>query len=137
MEDMKKKLLIAYVGEFIGGGFYLKLSELTRDNPEISTRLRATAGDEMRHGGYFNKCYQDVYGGKLFGRNALIKSGKMFAYASQLVPNKILFKMISQGEKAALVSLEKELKREPLNPYLEVAERILPDERKHAEPFFV
>lgn len=137
MEKMKQKLLLAYMGEFIAGGFYLKLADLNKRTPKLAERLRITAGDEIRHGGYFNKCYQEVYGKKLFGQKAMIKSGKIFAYASKVVPDSILFKMITKGEKAAVIALEKELEREPLNPYLEIAQRILPDERKHAEPYLV
>ena len=134
---MKQQLLLAYAGEFIGGGFYLKLAELKQSTPEIAKRLRITAGDEIRHGGYFNQCYQEVYGKKLIGQNAMLRSGKIFAYATRLIPDNILFKIITKGEKAAVIALEKELKQEPLNPYLEVAQRILPDERKHAEPFLL
>lgn len=137
MEKMKQKLLLAYMGEFIAGGFYLKLTDLNKRTPKLAERLRITAGDEIRHGGYFNKCYQEVYGKKMFGQKAMIKSGKIFAYASKVVPDSILFKMITKGEKAAVIALEKELEREPLNPYLEIAQRILPDERKHAEPYLV
>lgn len=135
MEKIKIQLLIAYIGENVAGGFYLKLADFNQHSPSLADRLRTTAGDEIRHGEYFNQCYEDLYGKKLNTRKGLMQAGKVFSYVSKIVPRDKLFNFISKGEKSAVIALEKEIATQPNNPYIEIAKRILPDERKHAEPY--
>lgn len=140
MDKMKLQLLSAWVGENIAGGYYHRLSELYRDRPELASRFRKTAGDEIRHGEYFSRCHEQEYGAALGYRKLLIETGRVAATLSKFVPEPLLplslrLQLIAKGEAAAVAVLEKELAGTARNPYLAIVEKILPDERTHARPF--
>jgi rubrerythrin len=140
MDKMKLQLLSAWVGENIAGGYYHRLSELYRDQPKLASRFRKTAGDEIRHGEYFSRCHEQEYGAPFGYRKLLIETGRVAATLSKLVPERILplsarLHVIARGEAAAVAVLEKELAHNAANPYLAIVEKILPDERTHAEPY--
>lgn len=140
MDKMKLQLLSAWVGENIAGGYYHRLSELYRDKPGLSSRFRRTAGDEIRHGEYFSRCHEQEYGAPFGYRKLLIETGRVAATLSRLVPERLLplplrLQVIAKGEAAAVAILEKELAGPLRNPYLDIVEKILPDERTHAEPY--
>lgn len=138
--EMKIKLRIAFIAEYFAGGFYLKLAEGFENQPEIAERLRKTAGDEIRHGGYFNRCYEEQFGTPLGFRKQLIEAGKGVGTLNKYIPTNLVsaqkrLDLITKGEAAAVNALEKELFSAAPNPYLAVVERILPDERTHAERY--
>ena len=140
MDKMKLQLLAAWVGENIAGGYYHRMSELYRDRPELASRFRKTAGDEIRHGEYFSLCHEQEYGSRFGYRKLLIETGRVAATAVKLVPTRILplearLYVIAKGEAAAVAVLEKELAESARNPYLDIVANILDDERTHAEPY--
>ena len=140
MKKMQLQLLTAFVGENLAGGYYQRLSELYRDDPELARRLRKTAGDEVRHGEYFSRCHEQAYGKPLRFRKLLIDAGRSAASAGALLPERLLSRrlrlaLLARGEAAAVQALENELRRTPANPYLDIVAKILPDERTHAEPY--
>lgn len=137
---MRLQLLTAFVGENLAGGYYHRLSELYRDDPELSSRLRKTAGDEVRHGEYFSQCHEQQFGRKLPLRKLLVEGGRVAANLGALLPERVLsrqlrLKALAWGEAAAVSALEDELRRTPANPYLDIVAKILPDERTHAAPY--
>ena len=140
MSKIKTQLLIAYIGENIAGGFYLKLAEINAQEPKLVERFKVTAGDEIRHGEYFNLAHEEVFGSRLKYRKQLLWFGRVLGFIGKVISREKLLRVIVKGEHTAVVALEKELASQkesgsPSNPYLEVVERILPDERAHAEPY--
>lgn len=140
LDMMRVQLITAYVGENIAGGYYHQLSLQYADHPALSRRLRKTAGDEVRHGGYFSRCHEENYGRALGLRDPLMTVGRAVARLDRLVPRAVLplqarFNLIARGEAAAVMLLEKDLRESAPNAYLAVVQRILPDEHAHAKPY--
>ncbi len=140
MKKMQWQLITAFVGENVAGGYYQRLAELYRDDPELARRLRKTAADEVRHGEYFSRCHEQHFGRQLPLRKILIDAGRTAATAGSLLPERLLSRRLrlaalARGEAAAVAALENELRRTPANPYLDIVAKILPDERTHAVPY--
>ncbi len=134
---LKNKLRLAIIAENVAGGFYLELAKDFKVHPNIALRLRKTAGDEIRHGGYFNQSYKEQFGKPMKFSRQLIQVGHLLGKVNNLIPGKWVSKqkkldILTKGEAAAVQSLEKELAKYGSNPYLDIVSRILPDERDHA-----
>lgn len=136
MNKLKATLLISYVGEHISGGFYLQLAQQSRIPDAIKERLRTTAGDEIRHGEYFNSLYDQEFGRLFNARSRLIAVGKVFGGMSRIIPLRPLLQGIAKAEATVVKSLEKEVATQAPTPYIQLIAKILPDERKHAVPYF-
>ena len=136
MNKLKATLLISYAGEHISGGFYLQLAQQSRTPDAIRERLRSTAGDEVRHGEYFNALYNQEFGRLFNARSQLMAIGKIFGSASRIIPLKPLLKGVVKAEATVVKSLEKEVATQEATPYIQLIAKILPDERKHSEPYF-
>ena len=136
MNKLKATLLLSYVGEHISGGFYLQLAKQNRIPGAIKERLRTTAGDEIRHGEYFNALYEKEFGKHFSAMSRLIAIGKIFGGASRIIPLKPLLQGVAKAEATVVKSLEKEVATQEPTPYIELITKILPDERKHAVPYF-
>lgn len=139
-DKMRLQLLSAYIGENIAGGYYHQLSKHYAAEAALAKRLRKTAGDEIRHGGYFSQCHAEHYGAELGFRDSLIRVGRAAASVDRWLPQSLLpkqarFALIARGEAAAVKVLEQQLRDSGPNPYLDVVSRILPDEHDHAEPY--
>jgi len=137
---LNKKLRFAFIAENIAGGFYLEIAKSFRTQPEIAERLKKTAGDEIRHGGYFNRCFEEQFGKPIRFTKQLIQAGHLLGKVNNLIPDRWVphqtrLNMLTKGEAAAVRALEKELAEYASNPYLEVVQRILPDERAHADRY--
>lgn len=140
LDTMRFQLVAAYAGENIAGGYYHQLSLHYADHPALSRRLRKTAGDEIRHGGYFSRCHEESYGRALGLRDPLMRAGRALARLDRLIPRALLplqvrFNLIARGEAAAVKMLERDLRESAPSAYLAVVQRILPDEHAHAEPY--
>ncbi|HET8706151.1 MAG TPA: ferritin family protein [Pseudomonadales bacterium] len=139
---LKNKIRLAFVAEYFAGGFYLEIAKSFADRPDIAQRLRKTAGDEIRHGGYFNQLHAAEFGKSMPMREQLMQAGKVVGMVNNLIPDWLLKKQkrldfITKGEAAAVRALEKELKANKTNAYLQLVEKILPDERQHADRYHV
>lgn len=139
-KTLKNKIRLAFVAEYFAGGFYLEIAKSFTDRPDIAERLRKTAGDEIRHGGYFNRCLEEEFGQPIRYTKQLIQAGHFVGKVINLVPARFVpqqtrLNILSKGEAAAVRALEKELAEHASNPYLEIVQRILPDERTHADRY--
>lgn len=137
MNKLKITLLLSYAGEHISGGFYLRLAQQSRTPDAIKERLRTTAGDEIRHGEYFNALYDQEFGKHFSARPRLITIGKIFGSMSRIIPLKPLLYGVAKAEATVVNALEKEVATQAPTPYIQLIAKILPDERKHAEPYFI
>ncbi|PCJ19739.1 MAG: hypothetical protein COB04_05370 [Gammaproteobacteria bacterium] len=135
MNKLKATLLVSYVGEHISGGFYLRLAHQARTPATIRERLKSTAGDETRHGEYFNDLHEQEFGNRFSARPLLISLGKVFGSASRIIPLKHLLHWVATAEATVVKALEKDVATKPSTPYLQLVTKILPDERTHAEPY--
>ncbi len=118
--------------EFMGAGFYGKLSNSYSDQPELSKTLKKFSKDEFKHGVMFARYYEKACGKKL-GQQPWMTIGKIAAFFQFTVPLEKKLKKLHLIESRAVKQIEHELQAAEKTPYLAILEKILPDEVAHAK----
>jgi hypothetical protein len=129
-------LRILYVVELIGKGTYsVYAAQCRKRRPEFSKMLDEFGDHEYKHALLFRDAYQQNYGKRLGAEGFWIGWGKAMAYSQYLIPMGIKLWFLERIEKSALTRGNRDLASGDKNPFLEVVEKILPDEEKHAEVY--
>jgi rubrerythrin len=133
MSKLNSQIKLSFRVELFGTGFYRGLSSQYRKKyPDLAKKLDDYAAHEYEHSILFNKCYSDLFGKKLGGEGFWLGFGKCQSYLLFALPVSIKLKMAAQTEVLAIKMLEKDIATGQQNQYIEVAKKILPDEKKHA-----
>ena len=134
MNKLKFQVKLSYRVELFGTGFYEGLSsQYNKKYPELSKKLDKYASHEYQHSKLFNKCYSDLFG-KVLGAEGFWRGfGKCQSYLILVLPLKLKLKMASITEVLAVKQLEKDIATGQKNKYTEIAKKIIPEEKKHAE----
>lgn len=117
--------------EYVGSGYYSKLSDSYKHKSELSDIFRTFAMHELKHGAMFGGYYRKEFGEKL-NQNAWITLGKVVAFFQSMLPLKWKLKMLHRLETSAVRDIKSVLCLKERNRYLEILEKILPDEIAHA-----
>lgn len=117
--------------EYIGAGYYSKLSTRYNSNFELSDAFGRFAKHELKHGAMFGRYYRKEYGKKL-NKDVWFTLGKGLAFSQFMLPLKWKLKMLHRLETAAVRDIEYALHSKKQNRYFEILETILPDEVAHA-----
>jgi rubrerythrin len=132
MDNIKKRLSILYKVEMLGAAYYKALSEQYKNNTQVSGRLSDFAKHESNHGRMFAEAHMKLYGKAPGGEKFWPGLGKLLAIIFRLQPLRAKLKRLGRIEYMAVKQIEKELSSGKDNPYLEIARKILPDEKEHA-----
>lgn len=135
MEDanqIKTKVKKSCRMEFIGAGFYRKLSNSYANQPELSKAFKKFSKDEFKHGVMFARYYEKECGKKL-AQQPWMTIGKIAAFFQFTVPLEKKLKKLHFIESQAVKQIKVELQAKEKTPYLTILEKILPDEIAHAK----
>ena len=133
MENLRAKLRLAFRAENVGAGFYSTLSGHCRKQPNLAMKLVEFARHESRHAVMFSALHKKEYGTELGGGKTWFRIGRMLAHLQLFLPLEHKLRLIGKVERKAILQLEHSLTLGTRGPYQEMIEKILPDERKHAE----
>lgn len=134
MSKLKFQIRLSYKVELFGTGFYKGLSsQYKKKYPELTTKLDEAAAHEYEHSILFSNCYNDMFNKKIGGEGFWLGTGKCMSYLMYALPISLKLKNASGMERLAVKMLEKDIASGQENQYIEVAKKILPDEKKHAD----
>jgi hypothetical protein len=134
MDKMRFQLKLSYRVEMLGTGHYRSLAAgCEKKHPDLAKALKEYAEHEYEHGELFKKCYVDMYKKNPASEGFWLGVGKCMTAMSFALPLKLKLKNASLVEKLAVKQLERDIKTGAQNRYIEIAKKILPDEKKHAD----
>ena len=130
MDKLKFQIKLSYRVELFGTGFYEGLASRYRKKyPELSKKLHKYAAHEYKHSRLFNKCYAELFGKELRGEGFWRGFGRCQSCLLFALPVKLKLKMVSLTEVLAVKQLEKDIATGQENKYIEVAKKILSEEK--------
>jgi rubrerythrin len=133
MDKLKFQIKLSYRVELFGTGFYDGLASRYRKKyPELSKKLHKYAVHEYKHSRLFNKCYADLFGKELGWEWFWRGFGRWQSYLLFALPVKLKLKMASLTEVLAVKQLERDVATGQKNKYIEIAKKIIPEEKEHA-----
>lgn len=134
MDKMKTQLRLSYKVEILGTGFYKSLGkQYGKKQPELAKKLNEFADHEYLHGVLFRQSYINLYGKNPGSEKLWLGIGKAMAFTFLPFSLKFKLKKLSLIEHIAVKQIERDLLKGEENPYLEIAKKILPDEKEHAK----
>jgi rubrerythrin len=133
LNKLKFQVKLAYRVELFGNGFYEGLSNQYRKKyPELTKKLDKYAAQEYKHSKLLNKCYSDLFSKELGGEGFWRGFGRCQSCLIFALPLKLKLKMAGITEVLAVKQLEKDIATGQKNKYTEIAKKILPEEKEHA-----
>lgn len=128
---LKAKIKWSCRFEYIGAGYYFKLSESYSEDKNLSDIFKKFAKHELKHGIMFNSFYKKNYKTSL-GKNLWLYLGKFTATVQRPIPIKWKLKILSSIEGLATKQIERIIQSGNPDPYMNLLKKILPDEVAHA-----